>query len=252
MHLRRPNFRLHRPSPSLAVSVVALVVAMGGTSYAAMTINSQDVENGSLTTKDVKDNSLRGVDVRNGSLRSKDFRDGDLPAGDTGPAGPAGPQGATGPAGAGRWVLVNAAGEIEAQSGGFTLVAGYPTLANTAPDGSPSNALRANGNVYINANEDLSDNAVVATIALQNTTDQNGDTVTSGRAPGADANPEFSGEIAASQCMPGLVNCAPPGAANPNTFVVSPRMSDGSFTTDTNRKRFYVIITGDSTDFVAP
>lgn len=247
---RLPSLR--RPSPSFAVSVVALVVAMGGTSYAAMTIGSQDVENGSLTTKDVKDDSLRGVDVRDGSLRAKDFRDGDLPAGAIGPVGPAGPQGVQGPAGVGRWVLVNAAGEIEAQSGGFTVVAAYPTLANTAPDGQPSNALRANGNVYINAGEDLSDNAVVATVALQNTVDQNGDGVTSGRAPGADANPEFSGEIAASQCIPGLVNCAPPGAGNLNTFVVSPRMSDGSVTTDTNRKRFYVVITGDSPDFVAP
>lgn len=247
---RLPSLR--RPSPSLAVSVLALVVAMGGTSYAAMTIGSRDVENGSLTTKDVKDDSLRGVDVRDGSLRAKDFREGDLPAGPVGPVGPAGPQGELGPAGAGRWVLVNAAGEIEAQSGGFTVVAAYPTLANTAPDGQPSNALRANGNVYINAGEDLSDNAVVATIALQNTVDQNGDGVTSGRAPGADANPEFSGEIAVSQCIPGLVNCAPPGTGNLNTFVVSPRMSDGSVTTDGTRKRFYVIITGDSTDVVAP
>lgn len=241
--------RLRRPTPSFAVSVVALVVAMGGTSYAAMTIDSQDVENGTLTTKDVKDDSLRGVDVRDGSLRAKDFRPGQLPAGEPGPEGP---QGEQGPAGVGRWVLVDAEGNIEAQSGGFTVVAAYPTLDNTAPDGQPSNALRANGNVYINANEDLSDNAVVATIALQNTVDQNGDGVTSGRAAGADANPEFSGEIAASQCIPGLVNCAPPGAGNLNTFVVSPRLSDGSVTTDDNRKRFYVIITGDSTDLVAP
>jgi hypothetical protein len=252
MNIRTPQLpRLHKPSPSLAVSVVALVVAMGGTSYAAMTIGSRDVENDSLRGIDVRDGSLRGIDVRDGSLRAKDFRGG-LPAGETGPVGPEGPQGEQGPAGAGRWVLVNADGEIEAQSGGFTLVAGYPTLANTSPDGTPSNALRANGNVYINAGEDLTDNAVVATIALQNTADQNGDAVTSGRAPGPDANPEFSGEIAASQCIAGLVNCAPPGAGNPNTFVVSPRMSDGSFTTDDNRKRFYVIITGDSTDFVAP
>lgn len=253
MQLPRPSFRLHRPSPSLAVSVVALVVAMGGTSYAAMTISSQDVENGSLTTKDVKDDSLRGVDVRDGSLRSKDFRDGDLPAGETGPVGPAGPQGEQGPAGVGRWVLVNAAGEIEAQSGGFTLVAGYPTLENTAPAGQPSNALRANGNVYINAGEDLSNNGVLATVALQNTVDQNGDTVTNGRAAGADANPEFSGEITATMCaIPTVVSCAPGGTDNTSHFVVSPRLSDGRFTLAETRKRFYVIITGDSTDYVAP
>lgn len=228
--------RLRKPSPSLGVSVVALVVAMSGTSYAAMTIGSRDVQ----------DNSLRSVDIKDGTLRQKDFRDGVLASGEAGPVGP------QGPAGNGRWVLVDATGAIVAQSGGFTVTAAYPTLANTAPEGSPSNALRANGNVYINANEDLSDNAVVAVVALQNTVDQNADAVTSGRATGPDANPEFSGEIAASQCIPGLVNCAPPGAGNLMHFVVSPRLSDGSVTTDDNRKRFYVIISGDSTDYVAP
>lgn len=242
--------RLRRPSPSFAVSVVALVVAMGGTSYAAMTISSQDVENGTLTTKDVKDDSLRGVDVRDGSLRAKDFRAGQLPAGEQGPAGPQGPAGADG---TGRWLLVNAAGEIVAQSGGFEMEAAYPVLTNTAPEGSPSNAMRANGNLYIESNEPLGNNGIVATIALQNQTDQNGDGIMSGRAPGADQNPEFSGEISAAQCATaGFVACAPPGTNEPEYFVVSPRNSDGSVTTDGQRKRFYVIITGDSTDYVAP
>jgi hypothetical protein len=70
---------------------------------------------------------------------------------------------------------------------------------------------------------------------------------------GRPADPEFSGEIAASQCGLPITACAPPGAGNVNHFVVSPRMSDGSVTTsDTGRKRFYVVITGDSTDYVAP
>ena len=116
------------------------------------------------------------------------------------------------------------------------------------------NSLRANGNVYIDANEDLSDNGIVTTIALQNTVDQNGDAITSGRAVGADSNPEFSGEITASQCsftgaMGIPTNCAPPAAQNETSFVVSPRNSDGSVTSADTRKRFYVIITGDSTDF---
>lgn len=251
MKLTTPQLpRLHRPTPSLAVSVVALVVAMGGTSYAAMTISSQDVENGSLTTKDVKDDSLRGVDVRDGSLRTKDFREGDIPAGETGPAGPQGPAGADG---TGRWLLVNAAGQIVAQSGGFEMEAAYPVLENSAPVGSPSNAMRANGNLYIESNEPLGNNGIVATIALQNQVDQNGDAITNGRAPGADQNPEFSGEISVGQCgVAGIVACAPPGTNEPEYFVVSPRNSDGSVTVDGQRKQFYVIITGDSTDFVAP
>ena len=91
-------------------------------------------------------------------------------------------------------------------------------------------------------------NGVLAVVALQNTVDQNGDTVTNGRATGADANPEFSGEISAAMCQPGVVNCAPPGTGNTSHLVVSPRLSDGSVTTSDNRKRFYVVVTGDSSD----
>ncbi|MDN4159821.1 hypothetical protein [Nocardioides abyssi] len=235
---------MRRPTPSFFISVAALVVATSGTSYAAMTIGSADIE----------DNSIRSQDVKDGTLKAKDFRPGQLPAGAQGPAGPAGADGADG---AGRWLLVDASGAIVAQSGGFEIVTAYPTLANTAPAGSPDNALRANGNVYIDAGEDLSDNGILATVALQNTVDQNGDAVTSDRAPGADANPEFSGEINASLCsFPGATgiptNCAPAGAQNNTSFVVSPRNSDGSVTTTTSRKRFYVVLTGDSSDYAAP
>ena len=49
------------------------------------------------------------------------------------------------------------------------------------------NSLRANGNVYINANEPLGNNGIVATISLQNTADLNGDGIVNGRAGTADA-----------------------------------------------------------------
>jgi len=239
--MRLPSVR--RPSPSMAVSVMALVVASTGTSYAAGLIGSDDIRNNSIQSKDVKDRTLKGRDikngvigsnkVRNGSLKARDFKEGQLPAG------------AQGPAGVGRWALVDASGGIVAQSGGFSVTAAYPTLA---PMGADAAGLRANGNVYINAGENLSNNGVLAVVALQNTVDQNGDTVTSGRAPGADANPEFSGEISAAMCQPGVVNCAPPGTGNTNHLVVSPRNSDGTVTSDGTRKRFYVVVTGDSTD----
>lgn len=244
--------KLPRPSASMAVSVLALVVATSGTSYAAMKITGSDIARDTLTSRNVKDDSLKGKDVKDGSLGVEDFGD-ELPAG---PAGPAGPEGPAGADGTGRWLLVDVAGNIVAQSGGFELVAAYPELPNTAPAGSPSNALRANGNVYIDAGEDLSDNGIVASVVLQNTIDQNGDAVTNGRAAGADANPEFSGEISVSRCsFPGATgiptNCAPAGAQNAESFVVSPRLSDGSVTTADNRKAFYVVVTGDSTDLTS-
>ena len=246
--MRLPSLpRISRPSPSMAVSVMALLVASTGTATAAGLIGSDDIRNTSVQSSDVKDRSLKGRDIkgdslgsnkiRNGSLKARDFKAGQLPAGAAGPAGPAG---------VGRWALVDASGAIIAQSGGFSVTAGYPVLPNTATGGAPDNSLRANGNVYINAGENLTDNGIVATIALQNTVDQNGDAITSGRATGPDANPEFSGEIAVAMCQPGVVNCAPPGTANTNHLVVSPRMSDGSVTVDGTRKRFYVVVTGNS------
>lgn len=133
-----------------------------------------------------------------------------------------------------RWVLVDAQGQIEAQSGGFNVRSGYV--------GNPAGAT---DNVYIDAGEDLSGKGISATIALQNQTDQNADGIVNGRAPGADANPEFSGEISASRCaIAGVVACAPTGTNTSSHFVVSPRNSDGSATSPTTRKRFYVTIGG--------
>lgn len=48
--------------------------------------------------------------------------------------------------------------------------------------------------------------------------------------------------------LTGVVTCAPPGANTRAHFVVSPRLSDGSVTTDATHKRFYVTISGDSSD----
>ncbi|MEJ7794342.1 MAG: hypothetical protein WKF50_02235 [Nocardioides sp.] len=169
------KLRKRLPSPALTVSVMALLVAMGGTSYAA----------GMFGTKDIKDNSIRSVDVRDDTLRKKDLRfDPTGPRGPQGPSGAPGPVGPQGPAGEDgtRWLLVNAAGEIEARSGGFEVEAAYPVLENTAP-APGDNSLRANGNVYIDAGEELTDNGIVTTIVLQNSVDQNGDDIMSGRAP---------------------------------------------------------------------
>ncbi|MDX8151216.1 hypothetical protein SK069_06415 [Patulibacter brassicae] len=133
-----------------------------------------------------------------------------------------------------RWLVVNAAGEIEAQSGGFTMKSAYV--------GNPAGASE---NVYVDAGEDLSGKAITATLGLQNQTDQNGDGVMNGKAAGPDSNPEFSGEIAATRCaIAGVVACAPTGTNTSSHFVVSPRMSDGSPTSSTTRKRFTITISG--------
>ncbi len=102
----------HWPSPAMVVALIALFVAIGGTSYAVSQITGKDVKNNSLTGKDiknikggdVKNNSLTGKDIKklkggdvtDGSLLAKDFKANELPAG---AAGAAGVIGATGPRG---------------------------------------------------------------------------------------------------------------------------------------------------------
>jgi len=62
-----------RPQPALIISLFALFVALGGTSYAAITVTGANVKNGSLSGADIKNGSLRGADVHNGSLTAGDL-----------------------------------------------------------------------------------------------------------------------------------------------------------------------------------
>jgi hypothetical protein len=82
------------------MATVAVFIALGGSSYAALRIGSGQIADNSIRSKDIRDNQLRGKDVRDRSLLAKDFRTGQIPpgpAGRTGPAGPTGPQGPAGP-----------------------------------------------------------------------------------------------------------------------------------------------------------
>lgn len=83
-----------RGSYANVASTLALIVALGGTSYAAIAIPKD-----SVGSKQIINSSVKSADVKNGSLKGADFKSGELPAGKQGPAGPAGPAGAIGPAG---------------------------------------------------------------------------------------------------------------------------------------------------------
>lgn len=58
-------------------ATLALFVALGGSSYAALKITGRDVRDNSLTGRDVR--SLTSADVRDRSLRAKDLAPGVLP-----------------------------------------------------------------------------------------------------------------------------------------------------------------------------
>ena len=72
-------------------SVLALFVALGGTSYAAVALSK-----GSVKSKHLAKGAVTSKKVKDGSLGARDFRRGSLPAG---VAGAPGSQGAAGPAG---------------------------------------------------------------------------------------------------------------------------------------------------------
>jgi hypothetical protein len=89
-----------RLSYANVMSSIAVLLALGGTSYAAATITGKNVKNSSLTGTDIKNSSLTSSDVKDRSLLGKDFKAGELPAGPAGPAGAQGPKGADGANGA--------------------------------------------------------------------------------------------------------------------------------------------------------
>lgn len=91
--LRMPS---RRPSPAMVVALIALFVALGGSGYAAISINGKDIENRSIAGKKLKRNAVTGGLVKNRSLRARDFKRGQLPAGPQGPPGPAGEDGEPG------------------------------------------------------------------------------------------------------------------------------------------------------------
>lgn len=70
--------RMRRPSAGLMVGLVALFVALGGTSLAATLITGRDVKNGSLTGKDIKSGSLTGKQIKSGSLTGTQVKNGSL------------------------------------------------------------------------------------------------------------------------------------------------------------------------------
>ncbi len=63
------------PSAAMVVSLIALFVALGGTSYAAITTLPVN----SVGTPQLKNNAVTSVKVRDGSLLSTDFKAGQIP-----------------------------------------------------------------------------------------------------------------------------------------------------------------------------
>ncbi len=118
----RPTIR--RPSPAMVVACLALLVALGGTSVAAV---SQLVPRNSVGTAQLRDNAVARVKIRNNAINSAkvqnrsllavDFANGQIPAGPAGPEGPTGPAGPQGPIGPSNAVFSQSGNDILAWTG---------------------------------------------------------------------------------------------------------------------------------------
>jgi hypothetical protein len=80
--------RFYRPSHATVVAYLALFVALGGSSYAAVTLKRNSVK-----SENIAKNAVTSPKVKNGSLLFRDFKAGQLPAGVQGPKGDKGDQG---------------------------------------------------------------------------------------------------------------------------------------------------------------
>lgn len=173
---------------SNVMASVAVFVALGGTSYAAAKLTGADVRNGSLTGADVKDRSLTAKDLKSTA----------------------------------RWFLLNEGGDIEEQSGGFTVV------SKPGINGQPA----ANPNVYVNAGSSLVGKGLAATIAIQNKLDRDGNAM---------PDPAFNGQASVGRCNTGAIMCVPEGTNVDNVLVVRALADNAQASAQT--RRVYVHVT---------
>lgn len=104
MHTRLLT-RLRRDWP-LAIAFLALIISIGGTSFAAGvfvppgSVGTAQLRPGAVTRSRLAANAITSAKVADRSLRRADFKPGALRDGRRGPGGPRGPKGRNGPAGA--------------------------------------------------------------------------------------------------------------------------------------------------------
>jgi hypothetical protein len=77
------------------MATIAVFVALGGSSYAAVTLKKNSVKSRHIAT-----NAVSSSKIKDRSLLARDFKPGQLPAGTAGATGPQGPQGPQGLQGA--------------------------------------------------------------------------------------------------------------------------------------------------------
>jgi hypothetical protein len=129
------------------LATLALFIALGGSSYAALTltnnvVRSKHIKNGEVKNGDLGAGAVTAPKVKNGSLRAEDFGPGQLPAGPQGLKGDQGDPGAPGaPGGKGD----------KGDTGSPTLTSGYVPMTATVDPGTTT-ALLSVGPITYTAN----------------------------------------------------------------------------------------------------
>jgi hypothetical protein len=68
------------PSPAMVVAVVALIVSLSGSAYAAYVITGKNIKNGTVTGRDIRNHSLSGSDVRHDGIGGGSIKESTLGA----------------------------------------------------------------------------------------------------------------------------------------------------------------------------
>jgi hypothetical protein len=62
--------RFGRPSPAMVVALLALFLAMGGTTYAVKRVGTRQLANKAVTSAKIRNNAVTGRKIKNGSIDS--------------------------------------------------------------------------------------------------------------------------------------------------------------------------------------
>lgn len=90
---------IRRPSPAMIIACLALLVALGGTSVAAIgqvpraSVGTPQLKRNAVTAAKINPNAIRTGHVLNGTLLSEDFKPGQIPQGPKGDKGDPGSPG---------------------------------------------------------------------------------------------------------------------------------------------------------------
>jgi hypothetical protein len=67
-----------RPPAAMIVALIALFVALSGSSYAAVKIGARDIKRGAVGTRAIANDSIRSADIHNAAVSGVDVRDDSL------------------------------------------------------------------------------------------------------------------------------------------------------------------------------